>query len=389
MNMPLNVVLLNVGRVIQAKGGAEKVFCEMANALAERGMNVHAVCCEDKEGLPGYPLHDSVHFINAGNRPSPWFDKGWIARMRALMTLSRKARRSTRAKILCRKQAIQLKGILTSLQADVIVAFQPEASFIIKSLLRLQVPVAAVFHNAVERFTGAPEFDIFRNSVLQSSVLTVLMPEYREEARRALPGLRVEYIPNAISAIDKQADLLNPIVITVGRADAQKRHLLLVEAFERLKDDFPEWTLEIWGETQARYGQVVLREVEHRGLKKVIQHCGTTNRVDDQLLRASIFAFPSAYEGFSLALGEAMSAGLPAVGCTDCPSVNTLIRSGENGLLTEPTAEAFAEGLTKLMEDRELRVRLGRQARNDMKKYAPKEIWAQWEALLNEIAREG
>lgn len=385
--MSLEVVLLNVGRVVQGKGGCEKVFCEMANALVERGMKVHAVCCEDNIGLPAYPLLPDVHFVNAGEQgTAPWYTKGLVAKVRTLLTTSRKSRRCTRSRLLCQKQAAQLGPFFEGINPDVIVAFQPESAFIVNKLLKLSHPLVTVFHNAPERFIDPPEFGLFKDSVLSSDFLSVLMPEYKIQAQKALPGLRVEYVPNAIAFPQKEASLEAPLLITVGRADAQKRHLMLVEAFERLKGQFPDWRLDIWGETQARYGQRVLKEVDRRNLKHLIRHKGLTDNVQEKLLEASVFAFPSAYEGFSLALGEAMSVGLPAVGCIDCPSVNTLIRSGENGLLTEPTVEAFAEGLATLMRDVELRRRLGRQAREDMRAYAPEKIWSRWVDLLEEVS---
>ena len=62
-----------------------------------------------------------------------------------------------------------------------------------------------------------------------------------------------------------------------------------------------------------------------------------------------------------------------------------LPRDGENGVLTQPTAEAYAEGLAKLMEDEELRRKFGSQAREDMKAYAPERVWNQWENLLRSL----
>lgn len=384
----MKVLLLNVGRVVEAKGGAEKVFCEMANALSERGMDVHAVCCEEKEGLPGYPLDRRVNFVNAGLVPFPWWLDDAVIRFRALFTSGRKMRRSMRSRLVCLKQSRQLQGLIASINPDVIVAFQPESAYICRELLQLRTPVITVFHNSAEHFLAAPEFDVFRRSVEQSSALVVLMPEYKAQVKEVLPYLRVEHIPNAISFSAQSSTLDQPLLITVGRADAQKRHLLLLEAFDLLKDRFPEWSLDIWGETQARYGELVLKEVKARKLEGRVHHRGLTDNVNQKLLGASVFAFPSAYEGFSLALGEAMSAGLPAVGCVDCPSVNTLIRSGENGLLTEPTAESLAEGLARLMVDLEYRRKLGAQAREDMRQYEPEVVWATWQTLLHEVVAQ-
>lgn len=112
---------------------------------------------------------------------------------------------------------------------------------------------------------------------------------------------------------------------------------------------------------------------------------GTTNNVAEVLKSADIFAFPSAYEGFGLALAEAMSTGLPAVGFKSCSGVNELIVDGENGLLCDDGVEALAEALDKLMSSKDLRVKMGKAAKESMKQFAPETIWNKWEALLESI----
>ena len=74
--------------------------------------------------------------------------------------------------------------------------------------------------------------------------------------------------------------------------------------------------------------------------------------------------------------------GLPAVGCKNCPAVNTLIRDGENGLLTDSTPEGYAEALARLMKDEDLRYHLGRQGKEDMKAYSADFVWSSWEKLI-------
>ncbi len=131
-----------------------------------------------------------------------------------------------------------------------------------------------------------------------------------------------------------------------------------------------------------------MHKIVASGLNERFTLCGTTNHIKEKLLSASIFAFPSKHEGFPLALTEAMSLGLPAVGCKDCSGVNTLIKDGKNGLLCDPTAESLAEALRKLMRDQDLRRRLGAQAKEDMKEFAPERVWDQWEDLLTELVEK-
>ncbi len=110
---------------------------------------------------------------------------------------------------------------------------------------------------------------------------------------------------------------------------------------------------------------------------------GSTDEVLEVYQCASICAFPSKSEGFPLALGEAMTCGLPAVGFKSCTGVNELIEDGVNGLLAEDRDD-FTAKLGLLMSDQALREKLGQRAHEDIKKYAGTKIWPQWLQLVKE-----
>ena len=116
--------------------------------------------------------------------------------------------------------------------------------------------------------------------------------------------------------------------------------------------------------------------------------CGETEDVYRHLKEASIFAFPSRWEGFALALAEAMSMGIPPVGCITCPAVNCLIRDEKNGFLSDENAESFAQALTRLMDSEDERSRLGNVAKKDMRAYAPDKIWDKWEEVLLSVSKD-
>ena len=109
------------------------------------------------------------------------------------------------------------------------------------------------------------------------------------------------------------------------------------------------------------------------------------HNVLERLRYSDIFVLPSESEGFSLALTEAMSVGLPVVGYKNCSSVNALIVNGKNGFLCEDGIDDLAEKLSVLMQNKNLRVRFGVNSHEMMKEYAPKKIWDKWENLINTI----
>ena len=96
-----------------------------------------------------------------------------------------------------------------------------------------------------------------------------------------------------------------------------------MEAFIKVADKFPNWNVEIYGDLkQSSYIKMIKKMIKIKKMENRIHLNGVTKHVKKRLQEADIFAFPSAYEGFSLALTEAMSIGLPAIGYKNCSSVN-------------------------------------------------------------------
>ena len=76
--------------------------------------------------------------------------------------------------------------------------------------------------------------------------------------------------------------------------------------------------------------------------------------------------------------------GLPHIGFKDAHSVNEIIIDGHNGFLAEDVDD-FAQKLKMLMEDKDLRIKFGQNAREDMKAYAPEILMKQWDNLFKEL----
>lgn len=164
-----------------------------------------------------------------------------------------------------------------------------------------------------------------------------------------------------------------------------KRPHLLIEAFAGLADEFPNWNVELWGaeDGKAYYKELQLLIKKHHLENRVFLK-GPTNDVSSVLQQGDIFAFPSAYEGFGLALGEAMSMGLPAVGYKSCSAVNELIKDGENGYLCEDRIEPLKIALQKIMKNQQIRMQMGKGAKISMEKYSSKAIRNEWNILLEQ-----
>ena len=166
---------------------------------------------------------------------------------------------------------------------------------------------------------------------------------------------------------------------------------LIIEAFALLVNKYPDWKVEFWGDysNNVNYYQQCKSVIEKANLSEQVRFCGETRNVEVQLERAKIYVTTSLHEGFNLSLGEAMSAGLPAVGLKECPAVNELIIDGENGFLCNSSPESIAEALDKLMSDARLLATFGKNAHESMKQFAPDKVWNMWHRLIENIFSDG
>ena len=153
-------------------------------------------------------------------------------------------------------------------------------------------------------------------------------------------------------------------ILCVGRLAPVKAHLVLLAAIGRLVGAGRRGLrLVIVGDGPMR--PAIEREAAARQLGEYVSLEGAQNhdRVLDYYRRASVFALASFAEGVPVVLMEAMAMEVPCV-ATWIAGVPELIRDGVDGLLVPPAdEEAVAAAIARLMDDPELRKRLGQAGR--------------------------
>lgn len=255
------------------------------------------------------------------------------------------------------------------------------------------LPMVSMCHFNADWILGRCS-SVERAALQQSTVLQVLTEEDVHIFAAKLPKAHVVRIPNIVpqyEGIDWAKEHKEPLLIDVARLDkGQKRQHLLIEAFAKVAKENPDWRMEFYGSEQdsRKYTTQLKHLVKAYHLEERVCFRGDVTDVLSVYRRAAIFGFPSAYEGFPLAMTEAMSAGLPVVAYQSCPAVNQLVKDGVNGFLVEDGVEPLADALGKLMKDAKLRETLGRQGREDMKEYEEKKVYDRWENLLGEIRKK-
>ena len=206
------------------------------------------------------------------------------------------------------------------------------------------------------------------------------MPSFVSAVRTYYSG-QISVIGNTVLKNDIQTARQN-IIIYVGRVEPSKRQHLLIEAFAQIHLKYPDWKVHFWGEINVPdYYQKCISLIRQYNLKECVLFKGRTQQMSQKLAKASICAFPSAAEGFGLALAESMSAGLPSVGFRESIGVNELIHHNHNGLLATDAMD-FVDCLEKLIVNDNLRIQLGENARIISEQYSSDKILNAWLNLI-------
>ena len=110
----------------------------------------------------------------------------------------------------------------------------------------------------------------------------------------------------------------------------------LIKSFKYVVKKHPDWTLDIFGQSQPiQYEKDLKVLIKRLKLEKNIYLKGISNNPFETFLNYDFCVFPSYMEGFPVGLIEAQSVGLPTVGLEKCSGVNELIIHEKNGFLTK------------------------------------------------------
>lgn len=191
------------------------------------------------------------------------------------------------------------------------------------------------------------------------------------EELRSLPGSKIKVVHNALPDVAARARRVGgegPVRIgCVSRMDNMKGTRFLIAAFGELVRRFPDLRLVLVGDGPER--ESLERLVRDSGLGDHVTMTGHYDGDVAELISTfDVYAFPSLWEGLPYALLEAMRAGL-AIVSTDVGGIPEAIEDGVTGLLVAPSSsQDLASAIARLLDDPDLRTRLGGAARERFEK---------------------
>lgn len=370
---------------LEAPGGLERIITFKANYFAEHGDDVTIITSELEGRKPYFPLSPQVRHIDLGVP----FDYPY-SQSRAIKILKYPFRYYR-----FRKRFIR---ILQELRPDITISTLRRELTFLNEIKDGSIKIGE-FH--VTRYSYGAEALDNRSSVLQgvkklwnkrlirnlSRLKRVVLLTHEEAG--FWPELdNLSVIPNPIiTPLDRVSDCTEKRVIAAGRYATQKGFDRLIDSWALVARKHPSWSLHIYGDGFLR--EELQAQIDRLGLTNSCHLEHTVENIADEYCKSSIFVLSSRFEGFGMVITEAMGCGVPPVSFA-CPcGPRDIIDDGVNGLLVENgNLEEMAEKINYLIENDEIRRKMGGKAWQDARKYKMENIARQWKELFQSITEK-
>lgn len=347
---------------LHGNGGAERQITMLANAMADRGHEVHFLVLSEfnkkYEISPLVHVHDLTEEEKKAIHPI-------IGRYKAL------------------------KRAYKEIQPDCTIHYNLQSAYLTAAMPK------KVYCKSIYSERGDPydkEYDgllgIIRNWCVKRTDGFMFQSEGARDFFGAEVAKRSVVIHNSVSVpVEKypMPETRDNRIVSVGRLHEQKNQALLIDAFAKIADEFPECILENYGDGQLR--EALQQKIDQLGFTDRIKLLPARKDVFDAIRTARLFVLSSDYEGMPNALMEAMALGLPCV-ATDCRpgGVRTLVEDGVNGFVVpRMNVDALADTMRYVLSHPEVADTIAHGGRMIAETHTEKITFDKWEEFIKRI----
>jgi len=243
---------------------------------------------------------------------------------------------------------------------------------------RASLWIAARRSNRILTVSETSKSDILRRFRVPADKVIVVYNAIDERLSQAPPE-------DAFERVRIRYQLRDPFALYVGNIKPHKNLERLIDAFDRLRHQpgFDSLKLVIIGDEITKY-QGLRRAVHRHKLHKHVRFFGfvPVGTLSVLYRLASVFVFPSLYEGFGLPPLEAMACGTPVV-TSNVSSLPEVV--GNAAILVDPyDPDSIAEGMRQALSDSDLRAELIARGLAKVREYS----WELSVARIREVYEE-
>jgi glycosyltransferase involved in cell wall biosynthesis len=364
-------------------GGVERVLTLKANYFAEHfGYDITIILTEGKGKPLFYPLSEKIKVVNL----NIGFEELWTCSFAKKVFVYLKKQR--RFKKVLTKELMRIRPDIT------ISTLRREINFIndiedgSKKIGELHVNRANYRNFKTEErnlvknlFAKLWSRQLLKN--LKNLNRLVVLTEKDREAWTELKDVTVipdplPFVPSSVSPLTEKR------VIAVARYSYEKGIDLLLRAWAQVEKGTNDWCLSIFGDgDRDPYKQ----QIKELGIDENRCHLEEpTNNIQKEYVNSSLFVSSSRFEGFGIAIIEAMACGLPVVSFA-CPyGPKNIITDGEDGFLVDNgNVDALAKQLMVLMNDEQMHKAMSNTALINVQRFSIERIAQQWKNLFESL----
>lgn len=360
--MTINRIVIMANNITEV-GGAQRIAHTLAQGLSHRGFAVELVGIAPKP-----PVH---RFID-----EPAY------RQTSLLDTPVPPPSDVEGRVRARRLAVQrLRALLEQGPAGLVITTQV---WCMEHLLDANVAgwrVIGQYHSSFEAAASGPDLGRLRAAYAAVDWFTLLTDA--DAARfRDLGMPHAITMSNPLSWWPEQpASLAAPVLTYLGRLSAEKAPGVLLDAWHRISDRHPDWSLQF-------VGSGGLEDELRTSPGPRVGFLPPTSDPQSVLMASGALALPSLVEGFPLALAEAMACGVPTVAADCSAGVRELTDDGRVGLLAvRGEVDSLARQLDRLLADGQLRHALAAAARDHVTRYREETVLDRWQWLIEQTAR--
>jgi len=353
----LTLVIFSMGA-----GGTERVVSVLSDKWVQQGCRVTLIVLSD--------MADCVYSLNA---------------LVTIKTLSRHGESegiiSAFVANLYRLHA--LRRAISRSEPDIVITLMTDISVLcLLALIGKRLPVIVCEHSDPFVEPVHRVWRMLRRCTFPLADRIVVLNHYAASFFTSRIQSKIVVIPNPVQR-NNLVNVPEQRVIAIGRLEYVKRYDMLINAFAIVHRHHPEWMLTILGDGVLK--NTLQQQIKSLGLETIIELPGRIENPDLYLCTAAIFVLCSEYEGFPMALCEAMSAAVASISVYYHPGVTDIITDAMNGLIVyEKNVDSLSQAITKLIEYPMLRKELAVQGKLSMQRFSWNNIGRQWDQVFSE-----
>lgn len=198
-------------------------------------------------------------------------------------------------------------------------------------------------------------------------------------------GKKVFYIPNSLDRFPNKVSKLESNNLTaIGRLSKEKGLDDLLRIFKKISLKDSNLKLNIIGDGPQKDNLLDLAKSLKLGDKVIFHGFQNKDYINDVLQDSMLYLMTSHTESFGLVLIEAMSNGVPCVAFDSAQGANEIISDGVNGyLIKDRNQDDFVSKVIELTENKTLRKKIGKNARESSKEYSSSVSLEKWSKIIN------